>query len=169
MVPDKARQVAALPYRTNAKGQVEVMLITSRETKRWVIPKGNHIVGLKPHEAAAEEAFEEAGLTGIGCPTALGAFDYEKRLSRGGVRPTTVEVFPIAVICQAEVWPELGERECRWFGISEAAEAVDEPDLKAMISEFRMPTPSVVQNKSRLLDGPRSVGERVAIVRWFHA
>ena len=56
MVSDKARQVAALPYRTNANGQVEVMLITSRETRRWVIPKGNCIEGLKPHEAAAEEA-----------------------------------------------------------------------------------------------------------------
>ena len=169
MVSDKARQVAALPYRTNANGQVEVMLITSRETRRWVIPKGNCIEGLKPHEAAAEEAFEEAGLTGIGCPTALGSFEYDKRLSRGGLRPTRVQVFPIAVIRQAEVWPELGERECRWFGISEAAAAVDEPELKAMISDFRMTTPSVVQSKSWLLDGRKYSGEGMAIVRWFQA
>lgn len=169
MISDKAQQVAALPYRTGAQGHVEVMLITSRETKRWVIPKGNRIAGLKPHEAAAEEAFEEAGLTGIGCPSALGSFRYEKRLSRGGLRPTKVQVFPLAVIRQADIWPELGERECRWFSLPDAVEAVDEPELKAMIAEFRMPTPSVVQNRMRLLDGPRSYGERVAIVRWFQA
>lgn len=169
MALNKATQVAALPYRTNAQGQVEVMLITSRETKRWVVPKGNRIEGLKPHEAAAEEAFEEAGLTGIGCPTALGSFDYDKRLSRGGLRPTTVQVFPLAVIRQADVWPELGERECRWFGISEAAAAVDEPELKTMIAEFRMPTPSVVQNKSRLLNDRQHSRGGLAIVRWFQA
>lgn len=145
------------------------MLITSRETKRWVIPKGNRIEGLKPHEAAAEEAFEEAGLTGIGCPAALGSFRYEKRLSRGGSRLTSVQVFPLAVIRQAEVWPELGERECRWFGLAEAAEAVDEPELKAMIAEFRMPTPGVLQKKSWLLDGRQPNGDRGAIVRWFQA
>jgi len=169
MVSDKARQVAALPYRTNANGQVEVMLITSRETRRWVIPKGNCIEGLKPHEAAAEEAFEEAGLTGIGCPTALGSFEYDKRLSRGGLRPTRVQVFPIAVIRQAKVWPELGERECRWFGISDAVAAVEEPELKAMISEFRMPTPSVVEDRSWMLGERRFSLKRGAILRWFQA
>lgn len=145
------------------------MLITSRETKRWVIPKGNAIAGLKPHEAAAEEAFEEAGLTGIGCPAALGSFRYDKRLSRGGVRPTSVQVFPLAVVRQAEVWPELGERVCQWFSLSDAAEAVDEPELKTMITEFRMPTPPVVQSRNWLLDRPRRDGEGGAIVRWFQA
>ncbi len=169
MAKDKARQVGALPYRTGPDGQVEIMLITSRETKRWVIPKGNRIEGLKPHEAAAEEAFEEAGLTGIGCPAALGSFDYDKRLARGGVRPTTVDVFPIAVLRQAEVWPELGERECRWFGIPDAVEAVDEPELKVMIAEFRMPPPPVVQSKLWLLDRQEGIGEGNAIVRWFQA
>lgn len=169
MASETARQVAALPYRTSTQGHVEVMLITSRETRRWVIPKGNAIAGLKPHETAAEEAFEEAGLSGIGCPAALGYFRYEKRLSRGDLRATTVQVFPLAVTRQAEVWPELGERECRWFSLSEAAEAVDEPELKVMIAEFRMPTPSVVQNRMRLQNGPRSYWERAAIVRWFQA
>lgn len=164
-----ARQVAALPYRTNAQGQVEVMLITSRETRRWVIPKGNPIPGLKPHEAAAEEAFEEAGLTGIGCPAPLGWFSYDKRLSRGGVRPTRVEVFPISVIRQAEVWPELGERECRWFDLAAAAAAVDEPELKTMISEFRMPTPDIVQERAGLLGRLGPKGKRGTILRWFQA
>ena len=139
MVSDNARQVAALPYRTSEQGHVEVMLITSRDTKRWVIPKGNPVKGLKPHEAAAEEAFEEAGLSGIGCPAALGTFHYEKRLSGGGVRLTKVHVFPLAVTRQADSWPELDERECRWFSLTDAAEAVNEPELKIMIARFRVP------------------------------
>ena len=63
------RQVAALPYRPDPDGNIRVMLITSRETQRWVIPKGNLIKGLRAHEAAAQEAFEEAGVEGIACPT----------------------------------------------------------------------------------------------------
>lgn len=169
MVADNARQVAALPYRTSAQGHVEVMLITSRDTKRWVIPKGNLVKGLKPHEAAAEEAFEEAGLSGIGCPAALGTFYYEKGLSNGGVRPTDVHVFPLAVTRQADSWPELGERECRWFSLADAAEAVNEPELKIMIAQFSMPLPSAVQGKGGLLRRLRFGGEGVAIVRWFQA
>lgn len=170
MIADTARQVAALPYRTGADGIVQVMLITSRDTKRWVIPKGNLMRGLKPHEAAAEEAFEEAGLSGIGCPAALGTFRYDKRLSRGGLRPTDVQVFPLAVTRQAEAWPELGERECRWFALTDAAAAVDEPELKVMITEFRMPTPPAGQGDTWLLSGRRvSSGEGIAIVRWFQA
>jgi len=145
------------------------MLITSRETKRWVIPKGNLIRGLKPHEAAAEEAFEEAGLSGIGCPAALGTFRYDKRLSSGGLRPTDVQVFPLAVTRQAESWPELGERECRWFALPDAAAVVDEPELKAMIAGFWMPTPLAVQRAARRPEGRRYSEGGIGIVRWFQA
>lgn len=169
MIANTARQVAALPYRTSLEGHVEVMLITSRDTRRWVIPKGNLVHGLKPHEAAAEEAFEEAGLSGIGCPSALGTFSYDKRLSKGGVRRTDVRVFPMAVTRQAEVWPELGERECRWFRLVDAAEAVDEIELKVMIAQFRMPTPIAGQGGNRLLSRWRFDGEGITIVRWFQA
>lgn len=145
------------------------MLITSRETKRWVIPKGNPVKGLQLHESAAEEAFEEAGLTGIGCPAALGTFRYDKRLSNGSFRPTDVHVFPLAVTRQAESWPELGERECRWFSLTEAADAVNEPELKIMIAEFRMPTPSMVRDGRWTPNRGRENGEGIAIVRWFQA
>ena len=91
------------------------MLITSRTTRRWIIPKGNPIAGLAPHEAAAQEAFEEAGLTGITCPTALGRFRYIKRRRVRGDREMSVAVFPLAVVGQAEYWPERDERETRWF------------------------------------------------------
>ena len=73
------RQVAALPYRPEADGNIRVMLITSRETQRWVLPKGNLIKGLRAHEAAAQEAYEEAGVEGIACPTLIGSYTYAKR------------------------------------------------------------------------------------------
>ncbi|HWL48129.1 MAG TPA: NUDIX domain-containing protein, partial [Sphingomonadaceae bacterium] len=84
------KQIAALPYRSEGDGSVRVMLITSRETRRWVVPKGNPIRGLAPHEAAAHEAFEEAGLHGIACPTALGSYQYRKRRRDGTIRNATV-------------------------------------------------------------------------------
>lgn len=113
------------------------MLITSRETKRWVLPKGNPIDGLAPHQAAAHEAFEEAGLHGIPCPTALGSYQYRKRRKNGASLLFSVAVFPFAFTSQADVWPECEERDTRWFTISDAADAVDEPDLKTLILSFR--------------------------------
>lgn len=115
------------------------MLITSRDTKRWVIPKGNPIPGLAPHEAAAQEAFEEAGLTGITCPTAIGRFHYVKRRRIRGDRTLGVAVFPLAVVDQADYWPERDERETRWFDLADAARAVAEPELKTLIASFRAP------------------------------
>lgn len=169
MIAKPVKQVASLPYRTGDNGEVEVMLITSRDTKRWVIPKGNMMSGLKPHEAAAEEAFEEAGLTGIGCPASLGSFQYDKRRTSGNVRQAFVEVFPLAVIRQAESWPELDQRECRWFSLKDAADAVDEPELKDMIAEFRLPAQPVTKERLHLFSGGRKTGEGVAFMRWFQA
>ena len=115
------------------------MLITSRGTGRWIIPKGNPIAGLLPHEAAAQEAFEEAGLTGIACPSSIGSFRYLKRRRLRGDREMSVTVFPLAVVGQAEYWPERDERETRWFDVPGASRAVAEPELKALIAGFREP------------------------------
>src|SRR3546814_11245872 len=65
------RQVAALPYQIDAAGHPRVMLITSRESRRWVVPKGNPVKGIALHEAAATAAFDEDGVTGLPCPTSL--------------------------------------------------------------------------------------------------
>ena len=80
------RQIAALPYRTTGPvldSTVEVMLVTSRETKRWVLPKGNRIKGLSPHAGAAQEAQEEAGVVGEVCPPPLGSYRYRKLVRSG--------------------------------------------------------------------------------------
>jgi predicted phosphate transport protein (TIGR00153 family) len=145
------------------------MLITSRETRRWVIPKGNPIRGLAPHDAAAHEAFEEAGLHGIACPTALGSYRYRKRRRNGTVSNAKVDVFPFAVLSQADDWPEQDERETRWFSLAEAVEAVEEADLKDLIASFQRPgaEDGVL---ARILAWVREAGaERIPMLRWFHA
>lgn len=127
-------QYAALPYRT--KPEPAVMLVSSRETQRWVVPKGWPIKDLKPHLAAAREALEEAGLVGIAAKTAIGTYQYGKRLSDGTVVPCEVQVFPFEVTKQKKKWPEKDERTTRWFTPDEAASAVDESDLADLIRSF---------------------------------
>jgi uncharacterized protein Yka (UPF0111/DUF47 family)/8-oxo-dGTP pyrophosphatase MutT (NUDIX family) len=133
------RQIAALPYRTDGPGAdaaVRVLLITSRENKRWVIPKGNPSSGLTAHAAAAIEADEEAGVRGLICPTALGSYRYRKRQRNGASLMVDVDVFPLAVNRELEHWKEQNQRERRWVSLNDAAEMVDEPDLADLIRSF---------------------------------
>lgn len=134
------RQIAALPYRVTPRGTdniVEILLVTSRETKRWVLPKGNPVGGLSPHAAAAHEAEEEAGVLGSASPLALGQYRYRKRRSNGAQLMFDVTVFPMAVTTELEEWAEQAERERKWFTLAEAADNVDEPDLGELIRRFR--------------------------------
>ncbi|OHT22166.1 putative pit accessory protein [Sphingomonas haloaromaticamans] len=144
------------------------MLITSRDTGRWVIPKGNPIRGLDPHRAAAHEAYEEAGVSGIPCPSALGTYRYRKRKNNGESRNATVAVFPLAVLKQAEEWPEQDERETRWFTLAEAADAVAEPQLKQLIAGFRAPV-APAGLLERGLACVRNWGATIPMLRWFQA
>jgi predicted phosphate transport protein (TIGR00153 family) len=133
------RQIAVLPYRFGGPGRdgpTEILLITSRGTGRWVIPKGNPLTGLSRHASAAIEAEEEAGVLGAVCPTAIGSYNYRKRRANGASVMLDVEVFPLAVTKELGEWKEQDERERRWFGLDEAAGVVDEPDLQAMIRSF---------------------------------
>ena len=108
------RQIAALPYTTAADGSMQILLITSRDTGRWVIPKGNRMKGLAGHRAAELEAYEEAGIQGIACPARIGRYRYDKRRRKGGSREAMVDVFPLAVTRHLTHWPEQGQRELRW-------------------------------------------------------
>jgi 8-oxo-dGTP pyrophosphatase MutT (NUDIX family) len=133
------RQIAALPYRSTGPGldaPVSVLLVTSRETKRWVIPKGNLQPGVSPHQAAASEAEEEAGVRGVVCPTPLGSYRYRKRRGSGASLMADVDVFPLAVSDELAEWKEQDERERRWFSLAEAADRVEEPDLRDLIRSF---------------------------------
>jgi 8-oxo-dGTP pyrophosphatase MutT (NUDIX family) len=132
---EPGRQFAALPYRRTA-GQLEILLITSRETRRWVIPKGWPMKGRKPHEAAAREAYEEAGLVGRIAKQSVGAFRYPKLLKNGTTLICKVDVFPMEVTRQRNRWPERKERTLQWFSPQEAAAAVQEDKLRTLILKF---------------------------------
>jgi 8-oxo-dGTP pyrophosphatase MutT (NUDIX family) len=124
-------QVAALPFRVN-DGRVEVLLVTSRETKRWLIPKGWPMKGKKPHKAAAREAEEEAGVKGSVKAQPIGHYDYWKRRTQH-FDLCRVDVYPLQVSKQLKAWKEKGQRDARWFAVDEAAHHVMEPALADII------------------------------------
>jgi hypothetical protein len=128
-----------LPYRFEGAASdspIEVLLVTSRESGRWVIPKGNPSTGLPAHGAAAVEAEEEAGVQGLVCPTPLGSYRYRKRQKNGASLMIDVDVFPLAVNRELSAWKEQGQRERRWVSLTRAAEMVEEPDLSDLIRSF---------------------------------
>jgi 8-oxo-dGTP pyrophosphatase MutT (NUDIX family) len=129
-------QFAALPWRRTASGEIEVLVITSRETHRWVIPKGWPIKGKTSAKSAAQEAFEEAGVTGKTDKSPIGSYAYDKRLKNGRLQHVRVTVFALLVEAEAAAFPEVGQREKRWVSLSEAAHLVDEPELMVVLATF---------------------------------
>ncbi len=126
-------QFAALPFRITPNG-LRVLLITSRETRRWVIPKGWPIRGLKPREVAAQEAFEEAGLVGrIVGKRPIGSYHYNKQLPKHRDMLSRVRVFLLAVDHQVDEWPEKAQRECQWVDPIKAAQMVQEGGLAEIL------------------------------------
>jgi 8-oxo-dGTP pyrophosphatase MutT (NUDIX family) len=129
-------QFAALPYRQLPDLTLEVMLITSRDTGRWVIPKGWPAEREAAWDCAAREAREEAGLVGEIQKRPIGSYHYKKLFDNGLPVWCTVEVFALAVTGRLESWPEQSERAGRWFTLEDAVNAVDEPDLGALIRDL---------------------------------
>jgi 8-oxo-dGTP pyrophosphatase MutT (NUDIX family) len=128
-------QYAALPFRTRGR-RLEILLITSRETRRWVIPKGWPMEGLGPAEAAAIEGVEEAGILGEIDQRPIGSYRYLKTIGAQPRAAVQVIVFPFTVHDHAETWKEQGQREQRWFTYKRAAALVAEPSLRRLILEF---------------------------------
>ncbi len=130
-------QYGALPYRLTADGSLEVLLVTTRRSRRWIIPKGWPIKGLKPAKSAAREAFEEGGVRGKVGMKAVGLFTYEKVLDEAGVQATCeVKVYPLLVKSQSEDWPEAAQRVTQWVEPSRAVALIKEPDLKELVAAF---------------------------------
>lgn len=127
-------QYAALPWRMT-DGGLEVLLITS-SSGRWIIPKGWPMDGKAPHEAAAQEAWEEAGVRGEAGPEAVGVFHTDKVSKGGRVKRLEVRVFPLEVTQVAERWPEAEVRERRWVSRAGAAGLVGEPELAELLAGF---------------------------------
>jgi 8-oxo-dGTP pyrophosphatase MutT (NUDIX family) len=132
------RQFAALPF-TEQEGETMIMLVTSRETHRWVLPKGWAEKGLTGPELAAKEAFEEAGLVGEVAPEPIGSYSYLKRLPNDRLVPCQVDVFAMRVDRLLHDWPERGQRTREWFTLAQAAMAVEEGDLVTMLLRLAAP------------------------------
>jgi 8-oxo-dGTP pyrophosphatase MutT (NUDIX family) len=134
---EKLKQVAALPIRRNAKGQLEVLLVTSRQTRRWVIPKGWPSKHLSDAEAAAREAQEEAGVTGKLIEKPVGSYSYVK-LREDGSQPVEVTVYLLKVQKEQRSWKEASERKKRWVSVAEAARLVQETALAKVIKRLKV-------------------------------
>ena len=131
-------QYGALPYRFTKSGAPEILLVTTRQTKRWIIPKGWPIKGLKPAKSAAREAYEEAGVRGSVTTKAIGIFSYEKRSDEDGITiPCEVRVFPLLVRRRkSKTWPESKQRIAQWLEPAVALSLVEEESLRSLISSF---------------------------------
>ncbi len=126
-------QFAALPFRIESSN-LQILLITSRESRRWVIPKGWPIPGLRPREVAAREALEEAGLVGrIVGKRSIGSYHYSKRLPDNREVLCRVKVFLLSVDHQLEDWLEKAQRDYRWMTPQRAAYMVDERGLAEIL------------------------------------
>jgi len=133
-------QYAALPFRVR-DGHPEFLLVTSRETRRWIIPKGWPEKNHEPWEMAAREAYEEAGVLGRVDAVPVGSYVYDKVLSPKKSVQCQVQVFPLEVAEQLPDWPERTQRECRWCTPGQAALLVDEPGLVELLLRFGAPDP----------------------------
>jgi 8-oxo-dGTP pyrophosphatase MutT (NUDIX family) len=133
-------QVGALPYRLSKAGDPEVLLVTSRGTRQWIIPKGWPIDGLSNPDSAAREAYEEAGIFGRIGETPVGVFTYEKPL-KGTDAPSrfSVEVYLLRVERQLTDWPEAGERSLGWVSPTHAQSMVTNKSLVALIRTTQFP------------------------------
>ena len=130
-------QAAALPFRRAAggEGDLEILLVNSR-SDHWIIPKGDIDDGMAPHLAAEKEAFEEGGVHGRIGERRLGRFRARKE-QNGAAISLEVAVFPLDVTEELARWPEMQQRRRRWLSRTEAAEAVGEPELAAIIRQFQ--------------------------------
>ena len=128
-------QFGALCYRVE-EGVVQVLLITSRRTKRWIVPKGWPEHGLTPAESAANEAREEAGVTGKVKQRPIGVYSYEKNVNNADSFPCIVTLYALKVKKQSDAYPEESERQRQWFCCEEAASRVAEPELARLIKAF---------------------------------
>jgi 8-oxo-dGTP pyrophosphatase MutT (NUDIX family) len=128
-------QVAALPLAIGDDGCAKVLLVTSRNSKRWVIPKGWPMKGGSARDAAAQEALEEAGIVGRTSDNPIGTYLYLKRRNRQ-IAICRVDVYVLMVERQLKNWPEKGQRQVRWLTPHEAAGLVDEPGLIGILRDL---------------------------------
>ena len=131
---DVRAQFAALCYRFRGN-KLQVCIVTTRSTGRWILPRGWPTHKQTAHDGAAIEAFEEAGITGRVCPNALGTYVYNK-LINDETAPILVVVYAIDATHFAKKWPEKKQRKRRWVSQKKAVSKLQEPGLKHIVSNF---------------------------------
>lgn len=132
------RQVAAIPFRRGAGGSIEVMLVTSRQTQRFILPKGWPMPGKSGRKAATIEAREEAGVLGKTLKQPAGSYSYWKRLETNFAR-VNVTVYLLAVSEELASWPEAATRRRAWLNVDDAATLIDEPELATLLKTLQLP------------------------------
>ena len=130
-------QIAALPFYDIPGGGVDICLVTSRGSGRWIIPKGNPIRGLAPHEVAAREALEEAGLVGHVGKRCIGTFKFD-RIRNGRDTTCLVDVYALKVERQMQTWTEMHERSVLRCNVRTALSLVSVPNLATLINRYVM-------------------------------
>jgi len=124
------------------------LLITSRDTGRWVIPKGWPMDGLCPHEAAKAEAWEEAGVKGEIANDSIGLYSYDKMMGPAAPLPCVVAVYALRVTGLADRFPEAKQRQRKWFSADKAARLVAERDLRTLLAGLTV-TPTGLTGPAR--------------------
>jgi 8-oxo-dGTP pyrophosphatase MutT (NUDIX family) len=127
------KQVGALPLRKAPKNTIEILLVSSRDTGRWVIPKGWPSKRMTDSAAAAREARQEAGVTGKIAKEPYGNYRYRK-IEKENVRLIEVAVYLLWVKKEKKQWKEKAQRNRVWFDVETASRKVREPRLRALIS-----------------------------------
>jgi len=135
---ERVRQVAAVPFRLGADGGLEILLVTSRETRRFIVPKGWPMKGKSGRKAAAIEAEQEAGVVGKVLKEPAGSYSYWKRLAMRFVR-VDVTVYLLAVKEELPAWREKGSRQRAWLTPQDAAMLIDEPELSTLVKTLKVP------------------------------
>ena len=133
---DVRSQFAALCFRVH-KDRTEVLMITSRRSGRWIVPKGWPMPGKTPAQAAITEAWEEAGVHGKVYDQCLGIFSYHKAFDEDDGAPCLAMVYPVKVRSLATKFPEAGQRRRKWMPLKKAAEKVAEPELAQILRQFK--------------------------------
>jgi 8-oxo-dGTP pyrophosphatase MutT (NUDIX family) len=137
---ERIRQVAAIPFRLNARGDIEVMLVTSRTTRRFIVPKGWPMKGKSGRKAATIEAQEEAGVLGKTLKEPAGTYSYWKRLANRFVRVDVI-VYLLKVTEELADWQEAKRRHRAWLTPADAAMLIDEPDLSTLMKTLTIVQP----------------------------
>jgi 8-oxo-dGTP pyrophosphatase MutT (NUDIX family) len=135
-IPVDRDQVAALPVMTDGAGQLRVLLVTSRDTRRWVLPKGWEMKGKKPWRAAEIEARQEAGVKGQILQKKLGQYHYWKTYADKEPIFCRVSIYPLLVTKMKKNWKERDQRDRCWFSFASAASKVHEPELKVLLDDL---------------------------------